>query len=312
MTKPVRRNVAHISKAERDRLRDAFLNVNRKLFPDGVSYWYKQDQIHQNTHVHGLPSFLPWHRELLNRFEALLQEVDPLVALHYWDWTTDPRNSSDGNGGIFDLFNSDFLGASSGPAGPPFAGKLDNNGILAGSRGDDTGNPADPPRQITRHMTLGAPTVDSDLEIVTFSNSDPVQDQWKTFRQKLERSPNHNDIHGWVGGTMGPPVTAFEEPFVFLVHANIDRLWAMWQSAPGFEWRLDPSKVYGTEGTHSEITKNFEPWAGGVGLRPWAPPDNQQEQKNAKHPSVVAPPPYDTVNLFQKPQSRHRPAAGLA
>lgn len=299
MTRPTRQNVARISKAERDRLREAFLQVNKKLYPDGVSYWYKQDQIHQDTHVHGLPSFLPWHRELLNRLEALLQEVDPLVALHYWDWTTDPRKSPDGLGGTVNLFTGDFMGASTGPAGPPVAGKLDNNGVLAGSR-EATGKPSDPPRQITRAMQAGAPPVDTDLEIVTVANSAPVEDQWRQFRQKLERSPNHNAIHGWVGGTMGPPSTSFEEPFVFLVHANIDRLWAMWQSAPGFEWRLDPGKVYGSEGTHPEITRNLEPWAGGVGLRPWAPPDNQQERKNAKHPSVVTPPPYDTKNLFQK------------
>ena len=31
-----------------------------------------------------------WHRELRNRYERLLQEIDPDVALHYWDWATDP------------------------------------------------------------------------------------------------------------------------------------------------------------------------------------------------------------------------------
>src|SRR5712692_4507476 len=215
MTRPIRKNVAHISKTERERLRNAYLEVNKKLYPDGVSYWYKQEQIHMGTHVHGMPSFLPWHRELLNRFEALLQSVDPLVALHYWDWTTDPRHSPNGRGGTVNLFTTDFMGASNGPAGPPFAGKLDNNGVLAGSR-DATGNPADPPMQITRAMQAGLPPVDTDLEIVTFANSAPVADQWKLFRQKLERSPNHNSIHGWVGGTMGPPMTSFEEPFVFL------------------------------------------------------------------------------------------------
>jgi len=54
-----------------------------------VSYWDFQDLAHQTTHVHGGPKFLLWHRELCNRWEALLQEVDPDVALHYWDWTID-------------------------------------------------------------------------------------------------------------------------------------------------------------------------------------------------------------------------------
>ena len=45
---------------------------------------------------------------------------------------------------------------------------------------------------------------------------------------------------------------------------------------------------------HPSIVANLEPWAGGEGLRPWAPPDNQQIAKNCKHPSVVTPPRYDT------------------
>ena len=64
----------------------------------GVSYWFKQDEIHQATHVHGGPAFLPWHRELCNRFEQLLRKYDDRLRLHYWDWTTDPLKSPDGKG----------------------------------------------------------------------------------------------------------------------------------------------------------------------------------------------------------------------
>jgi hypothetical protein len=93
----IRRNVAMISQEERRRLRDAFIALNRSRFypgnrndipAGGVSYWFKQDEIHQSTHVHSFPpwrgiAFLPWHRELCNRLEALLREVDPVLSLHY-------------------------------------------------------------------------------------------------------------------------------------------------------------------------------------------------------------------------------------
>ena len=81
-------------------LRDAFIELNNRHFPGartdrppggGVSWWFKQDEIHQATHVHGGPEFLPWHREIVNRFEAMLREINPLLSLHYWDWTQDPR-----------------------------------------------------------------------------------------------------------------------------------------------------------------------------------------------------------------------------
>ncbi len=86
----IRRNIATVSQAERNRLRDAILALNQRLFPGskndpipgGVSYWFKQDEIHDSTHVHFCPAFLPWHRELMNRFEAMLREIDPMLSLH--------------------------------------------------------------------------------------------------------------------------------------------------------------------------------------------------------------------------------------
>jgi hypothetical protein len=47
------------------------------------------------------------------------------------------------------------------------------------------------------------------------------------FRLALEGA--HNSIHGYIGGDIGAQHQAFEDPFVFLLHANVDRLFAMWQ-----------------------------------------------------------------------------------
>ena len=57
----IRRNVATISHSERNRLRDAIIALHHRFYPGGrndtpvggVSYWFKQDEIHQATHVHG-------------------------------------------------------------------------------------------------------------------------------------------------------------------------------------------------------------------------------------------------------------------
>lgn len=276
----IRQNVAKIPQAERNRLRDAIVELDNRNYPDGVSKWVKQDEIHEVTHVHTEASFLPWHRELCNRFEALLREVDPMLSLHYWDWTDDPRAASDGNGGTVNLFTSNFMGSASGPAGAPFGG------FPPISRNVNNGNP-------------GAPGVPADSVIINFANGEPQANQYNVFRRKLEgehgsfTEPGFN-VHSYIGGTIGAPHSAFEDPFVFLLHSNVDRLWAMWQRVPGREWRLDPNQVYGSEGTDPTIVENLEPWDGGLGLRPWAPPDNQQVVKNSKHASVVTPPWYDT------------------
>src|SRR5687768_15298776 len=138
----MRRNIAKVSAAEREAFRDAILQLNSTNYPDGVSFWDKQDAIHQATHVHGGPAFLPWHRELCNRFEELLRRGGSSTCLHYWDWTTDPRNSPDGSGGFVNLFSTGangFMGSDSGNAGPPLQ--------------------AFP---VTRYVTPGTPAVGSD------------------------------------------------------------------------------------------------------------------------------------------------------
>lgn len=298
----MRQNIATVSDAEQKRFVDAVNKIDtEKLYPDGVSYWDKQDQIHQVTHVHGGPAFVPWHRELCNRFEKLLREVDPDVSLHYWDWTTDPRNSPDGEGGTTDLFTSAFMGSASGRAGDPID-SLDNGGQTGGSR-DQTGNPADPPAEITRGVDPGAPSIPSDATIKAAGNALPLEDQWFAFRNALESA--HNAVHGYIGGDIAQGHSAFEDPFVFLLHSNVDRLWAEWQAVPGNEWRLDPTTVYGFESDttgRNGLATPMEPWAGNPSndpdvdrIRPWMPPDNQQVSKTSKHRSVVKPPCYDTL-----------------
>jgi hypothetical protein len=308
----IRRNVATLSQAEREQFREALLQLDKsKFYPDGVSFWDKQDAIHQSTHVHNGPAFLPWHRELCNRFEKLLQEVDPDVALHYWDWTTDPRNSPDGVGGTVNLFTNTFMGSPSGRAGTPLD-TFDNGGVFVGSR-QDTGNPADAPQAIVREVGAGAPNLLTifgfrvDADMLTVGNALPQSKQYKAFREAVENM--HNSIHGYIGGTIGNAHTAFEDPFVFLLHSNVDRLFAMWQTTLGQMWRLDPEQVYGDD-DGAEIQEFMEPWAGlipAIAIRPWAPPENEQESKNAKDPSVVMPPQYDTMPVIEGANGPHIP-----
>ena len=275
----VRRNVAHISQDERDRFRDAIVGLNGKLYPDKVSHWVKQDEIHQATHVHQGPAFLPWHRELCNRFELLLRDVDPDLSLHYWDWTEDPRQASDGAGGTVNLFTTAFMGTDNGNVGAPF------NGFPPFSRGVAT-NP-------DTHRS-GRPRIATDWAITNSTNGVAQDIQWRTFRENIEQ--NHDVVHGYIGGSIARPHSAFEDPFVFLLHSNVDRLWAMWQRVPGWEWRLDPDRIYGDESHHTTIIEALRPWAGTAEkpLRPWGPPDYEQVVKNSKDLTVVVPPRYDT------------------
>jgi hypothetical protein len=330
----IRRNIASVSSEEREHFRDALIKLNldprfcfpgsRSEFPaGGVSYWFKQDEIHQATHVHGSPAFLPWHRELCNRLEAMLREADPLVSLHYWDWNTDPNT----------LFTADFMGNAKGEAGKPWRGAKFYIPELDGDNYRDDkvhslnkpttdpatwsyklhANPADPPKSLTRNKKDGAPRVGqttstpsgpvywpTDAQLVGAATFQGFNDLMQGTEMGTSNNGAHGLAHGYIGGNITDAHMAFRDPFVFLLHANVDRLWAMWQMAPGNPKRLDPEHAYGTFGSDPSITKPLQPWAGWKvwPTRPWYNPENQQVEKNCMHLSVVLPPRYDAAPVL--------------
>jgi Common central domain of tyrosinase/von Willebrand factor type A domain len=300
MARPVRRNIAHLTDAERTKYIEAVAKADKRFWSGGdVSYWDFQDLSHQTTHVHGGPKFLLWHRELCNRYERLLQEIDPDVALHYWDWTTDPRSSSNGSGGTTDLSVDTFMGTMNGNVAGKLA-PLHNGGQFNGSR-EQTGLPKDPPQTILRNLPPGPPAgADTDSNIIHAGDAFPQAQQWHEFRRHLEQI--HGGVHVAFGaGNIGDPSghQAFQDPFVFLLHANVDRLYAMWQCQPGQEWRLNPALVYGadaaTTGLDGLTGNTLAPWDGSSGVHPFTPAGGLILVKPYLDPSLVVPPCYDTL-----------------
>lgn len=323
----IRRNIKDVSPTERAALRDALLELNRRFFPgsrtDGVpghvSWWFKQDEIHQATHVHQGPEFLPWHRELVNRFEAMLRQVNPQLSMHYWDWTEDPRSLANANlspapPGTLNLFTADFMGfggTSPSPIGPPWqnavAPFLSDGFYVPGvspDRDGPGGTPADPPDEVSRSVSGSPATVGGDTAILAATD-------YAVMRGLLESV--HNDMHGFVN--MGDQHISFRDPFVFLLHSGVDRLFAEWQAnpaEPAYPARLMGETVYGSE-TDVDVTvlagiQNVshlvEPWSTGHSFdqfgsehftRPWYAPENQGEPHNYKVASIVTPPCYDTL-----------------
>jgi hypothetical protein len=396
----VRRSLATVSKAERDLFIDAVKRLNQLYYPGSrpdfpagrVSYWFKQDEIHQGTHVHHVPAFLPWHREMCNRFEASLRSVHPQLSLHYWDWNLDPSHMLDPGGNVINLFDSDFMGnadaaVNGGAVGEPLlsAGFYVPTAVGDAFRDDSSphpinkpdpsnpstwsyqlhANPADPPKTLTRGKPPGAPPVGKTLRDPFNGDWTPVTTptptsvywptdsefrdaaSWEAFNDRMQgielgTSINgaHALAHSFIGGltgTLTDPHTAFRDPFVYLFHANIDRLWALWQhQKPAV--RLDPAQVYGSqENTQGSgdvefgdpnwgILSPLEPWAGIaaqtaatgfisniIPVRPWFAPENEQNlpenQKDSRAMSVVLPAKYDTDPPSAKVRKGFKPAA---
>ncbi|MFM0441796.1 tyrosinase family protein [Paraburkholderia strydomiana] len=319
----IRRNIASVDPSERAMLRDALLELNRRLYPGsrsdpvpgGVTQWFKQDEIHQATHVHGGPEFIPWHREIVNRLEDLLRQVNPQLSLHYWDWTQDPTaipnaNLGGGNTGLLNLFTADFMGyggSTPQPIGPPWQStsapwRADGFYVPGANPNRDSpnGTPADPPDSVERSL-LGSPLSATDeaniLAALDFAD----------MRVLMESA--HNAMHGYV--RMGGAHISFRDPFVFLLHSGQDRLFARWQTDPVHPDRLDPATVYGRESNLDvqvvnvvqNVNHNVEPWSSGASVdefgtahrtRPWFAPESEGVPHSYKDLSVVSPPCYDT------------------
>ncbi len=294
----IRRNIASVGPTERGLFRDALIALNQRIFPGnrtdsipgGVSWWFKQDEIHKATHVHGGPAFVPWHRELVHRLEQMLRQVNSQLSLHYWDWTQDPRaipNAHLGSGspGSLNLFTPDFMGYGGTEIQSIGAPWLDARFYVpnANPDRDSSGNPADPPKDVFRSVN-GLPATPADDALILDAGDFP------TMRGRLESV--HNAMHGFVN--MGGQHISFRDPFVFLLHSNVDRLFARWQTDPAQRQRLSLSGVYGSDGAFLDGT--IPPWAGDSlpAVRPFAPPENQATVKTYKDPTVVAPTSYDT------------------
>ena len=144
------------------------------------------------------------------------------------------------------------------------------------------------PRTLTRDYSGGTFPASTDTDIVD-------ADDYQAMNGLLQSA--HNDAHtDLIGGTIADGHVAFRDPFVFLLHSNVDRLFARWQTDPDHTERLDPDLVYGSESAQMNV--NVEPWSSGQGefheIRPWSAPENMGEPHNYKPLSVVTPPCYDT------------------
>jgi hypothetical protein len=316
----IRRNFATISDEERT----LFVNALRQLddptsvfvYPNNlghegadasgnITYWDMQEQIHKDAHVHGSnvhfgPGFVPWHRVIVNRLEGLLRQVDPRLSLHYWDWTTDPRVATadrvklfthacmgdDGGEGI-----NRVAADGGGDAGVPFQDFETTEGGGHNFIWRNVG--------ATASKATGEPNLDSDATILAATNF--------TAFVNLLKGAHDNVAHSYIGGTITDPHFSFHDPFVFLLHSNLDRIWATWQRAPGHQERLDPAKAYGTIATDEGQPANYfdewvQPWAGiaidgtlQTDLNPWKSDASQQAHVPYNDPSVIIPASYDTA-----------------
>jgi tyrosinase len=166
------------------------------------------------SQAHGQPSFLPWHRAYLYRFELALRATGHDVTLPWWDWVTVreiPAAYADGTN-----------------ANPLLSAPIDRRARQQGmSEGENEGD-AEMQRLAQLSDTVREPEREG-TRLPSAANIERVMayTDFSSFTTTLESY--HGNVHMWVGGHMGEiPFAAFD-PIFWAHHTMIDRLWRMWQ-----------------------------------------------------------------------------------
>lgn len=244
-----RKNLTKLTAAERT----AFVNAFIQLIDNGVTDDFAHQHSGAGVHGHGGPAFVAWHREYVRRFELELQAVDSSVNLPYWDWTQSNLNSA-GTESL--IWRADFLGGpgdDSGGGAPtgPLGGYPVTSGPFAGRF---TRKPFD---------IFSFPGTGGTIAGHMSSND------FNTFRQ-IEFP--HGSAHVFVGGHVQDFTTTAGTPDFWMIHCNIDRLWAEWirqhEGSPGFE----PYKPVSGGPTGHSMNDTMWPWNGTTtpfGVMPW-------------------------------------------
>ncbi|WLD94365.1 tyrosinase family protein [Alkalihalobacillus sp. AL-G] len=236
----VRKNVRDLTDREKRDFVNAVLALKERGTYDRYVRWHAEAGSFQTPEgsdrnaAHMGPSFLPWHREFIYRFERDLQSEVQGVVLPYWDWAADAQLSDPSASPVW---GSDFMGGNGNPNNDfliedgPFAADrwtiVDENGNASGGLQRNFGASERSPTLPTEADIRNA------LEIVPYDDPPWNMNSTNSFRNYLEGfidGPQlHNRVHVWVGGHMQFIPTAPNDPVFFLHHANVDRIWTIWQ-----------------------------------------------------------------------------------
>jgi tyrosinase len=231
----IRKNAVQLTVAERNRFRSALATLNDR----GMGRFSDFRAMHTNAaspEAHGLAGFLPWHRAYLLDLERELQQIDASVALPYWRFDQPARK----------LFTRAFLGVPDTTGAVQFSA---DNPLQFWTTDQSVGVVR---RPRFNPQTEAASVID-EAATLALGGAGNV---YGSFLD-MEVDP-HGAAHVSLNGFINSIQTAARDPLFFLLHANVDRLWAKWQ---WFNRRFD---ITSTD-TYSFLASAGDPGATRVG-----------------------------------------------
>ncbi len=208
----IRKNANNLTTDERDRFLSALAILNDRGM-GGFTDFRDMHRAVADEEAHRRAGFLPWHRAYLLDLERELQNIDPSVTLPYWRFDKPaPR-----------LFTRDFIGVATRNGTVDFAA---SNPLVSWTTDMSLGIVRQP-----EFNTRNEPATDtsSGLGVVLDEESTiDLGEIYLDFWRPMELNP-HGYAHVSFSGYLEDPDTAPKDPLFFLLHTNVDRLWAKWQ-----------------------------------------------------------------------------------
>lgn len=209
----VRKNIECLSTSELHDLREAFAGIY--LLPES-----NPKSFARIAGLHGLPSpsycnhsgtggFLSWHRAYLLELENALREIKCDVTIPFWDY-----NSTSSKGIPEPCKSPTYVNRSGATVDNPLY-----KGPIAPSAGGGF---------TTRRADINTVSFE-DLAISANANQSTLT--FNSYAGTLNGI--HGSVHIRFSGSMSSVSTAAFDPIFFFHHANVDRLWANWQSSIG-------------------------------------------------------------------------------
>lgn len=218
---------------------DEFLEAIALVKQSGVYDEFVDVHLNTAMFTHGPAEFLPWHRWFTWNFEKALQDATgSCIYIPYWDWERDAEWESESD--IMHPATFGTWGATS-ESGCTVDGITNyHRPFRFTSPGVDNG----PNGCVTRDFLEGFSFTGESQIVAMIMNYEQYadttgnaagQDQdnpaevgtTNSFRVEFENGA-HMLVHGIIAGHMGTNWSP-SDPIFYLHHANVDRIWTMWQ-----------------------------------------------------------------------------------
>jgi tyrosinase len=241
----VRKNANNLTVGERNRFLSAFTRLN---VTGGFNQFRAMHTDDSDFEAHAGAGFLPWHRAYLLDLERAIQSIDPSVTLPYWKFD-EPAPK---------LFTRDFIGESDAAGSVQFSStnplrSWATDGQLPGIDRRPLFDAKTSPASVTIQGLVRRPRNEFETDALG-----GAQALYASFRT-MQTNP-HNLAHITFDGYISSVPTAARDPLFFLLHTNIDRLWAKWQ---WHKKRFNPtvaSTFQGTPRVGHRLNDTMWPW----------------------------------------------------